>query len=300
MTDVFEEIEQIAGVAARKDELLSLHTSFAVGGPCDLMVWVSNADALKQVLMLARSHSLPTTVLGKGSNVLVRDGGISGIVLRLVDEFTLIGTDGKHVRAGAGANLGEVVSKATAAGIGGLEFLAGIPGTVGGAAVTNAGSRDAWVSSRLTEVTLLTGDLVERSMRARDLSFGYRSSGIGPDWVVTGITLGGYSCPVEDARQKVEEYLDMRRSSQPAGERTAGCVFKNPPGDAAGRLIDEAGLKGVRVGGAEVSSVHANWIVNSGGATASEILRLIEEIRCRVRDTYGTELDLEINVIGRD
>jgi UDP-N-acetylmuramate dehydrogenase len=300
MTDVFEEIEQIAGVAARKDELLSLHTSFAVGGPCDLMVWVSNVDALRQVLMLARSHSLPTMVLGKGSNVLVRDGGIGGIVLRLVDEFTLIGTDGEHIHAGAGAGLGEVVSKATAAGIGGLEFLAGIPGTVGGAAVTNAGSRDDWVSSRLTEIRLLTDELAERSMQARDLSFGYRSSSIGEGWVVTGITLAGYSCPVEDARRKVEEYLDMRRSSQPAGERTAGCVFKNPSGDAAGRLIDEAGLKGFRIGGAEVSSVHANWIVNSGGATAHEILRLIEEIRSKVRDKYGTKLDLEISVIGKD
>jgi UDP-N-acetylmuramate dehydrogenase len=300
MTDVFEEIEQITGVAARKDELLSLHTSFAVGGPCDLMVWVSNVDALRQVLMLARNHSLPTMVLGKGSNVLVRDGGIGGIVLRLVDEFTLIGTDGGHIHAGAGAGLGEVVSKATAAGIGGLEFLAGIPGTVGGAAVTNAGSRDDWVSSRLTEIRLLTDELAERSMQARDLSFGYRSSSIGEGWVVTGITLAGYSCPVEDARRKVEEYLDMRRSSQPAGERTAGCVFKNPSGDAAGRLIDEAGLKSFRIGGAEVSSVHANWIVNSGGATAHEILRLIEEIRSKVRDKYGTELDLEINVIGRD
>jgi UDP-N-acetylmuramate dehydrogenase len=300
MTDVFDEIGQVTGVAARKDELLSLHTSFAVGGPCDLMVWVSNLEALKQVLMLARSHSLPSIVLGKGSNVLVRDGGVDGIVVRLVDEFAHIEITGERVRAGAAAALGDVVSKATSAGIGGLEFLAGIPGTVGGAAVTNAGSRDVWVSDRLAEIAVLSDDLLECSLDAGDLGFGYRTSGISGDSVVTAVTLAGHRCPIEDARHKVEEYLDMRKSTQPTGERTAGCVFKNPAGDAAGRLIDQVGLKGHNIGGAEVSSIHANWIVNSGGATAHEILRLIEKIRSAVRDAYGTELELEIKVIGKE
>jgi UDP-N-acetylmuramate dehydrogenase len=264
------------------------------------MVWVSDMDALRQILLLARSHSVPVMVLGKGSNVLVRDGGIDGIVLRLVDEFTNIEVASERVRAGAAAALGDVVSKATSAGIGGLEFLAGIPGTVGGAAVTNAGSRDVWVSDRLTEIGLLTADLLERTLSVSDLDFGYRSSGISNDRVVTAVTLAGHRCAIEDARRKVEEYLDMRKSTQPAGERTAGCVFKNPEGDAAGRLIDQVGLKGFKIGGAEVSSIHANWIVNSGGATAHEILRLIEEIRGRVRGAYGTELELEIKVIGKD
>jgi UDP-N-acetylmuramate dehydrogenase len=300
MTDVFEEIEQIGGIAVRKDELLSLHTSFAVGGPCDLMVWVSDTEALKKVLTLARTHSLPTTVLGGGSNVLVKDGGISGIVIRLVDEFATIEISGDHIRAGAGVGLGEVVSKATSSGIGGLEFLAGIPGTIGGAAVTNAGSRDVWVSNRLVELGVLTNELTELKLASRDLSFAYRDSSIGKDWVVTEVTLAGYECPVEEARHKVEEYLDMRKSTQPAGENTAGCVFKNPSGDAAGRMIDQVGLKGFRKGGAEVSMIHGNWIVNTGGATAREILDLISEIRNRVRDKYRIDLELEIDVIGRD
>jgi UDP-N-acetylmuramate dehydrogenase len=300
MNDVFEEIEQITGVTVRHDEILSLHTSFAVGGPCDLMVWVPNVKALIAVLELAKTCSLPFIVMGNGSNVLVRDGGIDGLIIRLVDEFTAIGVDGEHINTGAGAGLGEVVNMATSSGIGGLEFLAGIPGTVGGAVVTNAGSRDVWVSNRLVEIGVLTGDLKELSLRSGDLSFGYRTSGVGGDLVVTSVTLAGYSCPVEDARQKVEDYLDMRRSTQPAGQHTAGCVFKNPAGGAAGRMIDEAGLKGYRVGGAEVSTIHANWIVNTGGATAREILDLIEEIRARVREKYDTELELEIKVVGKD
>lgn len=300
MVDVFEQIEKIEGVAARKDELLSLHTTFGVGGPCDLMVWVSDRAALKEVLQVARNHSIPTIVLGNGSNVLVRDGGISGVVIRLVDDFTAIDVRGNHIRAGGGVNLAEVVSTATSSGIGGLEFLAGIPGTLGGAVVTNAGSGDTWVSHRLVEVSLLTQDLREIELGEGDVTFGYRTSGIKDGWVVLEVALAGFACPVEAARQGVEEHLSRRKATQPAGESTAGCVFKNPAGDVAGRMIEEVGLKGFRVGGAQISEVHANWIVNTGGATAREILDLIDEIRKRVRDHYGTELELEIKVIGRD
>ena len=139
MTDVYEQIEEIGGVAARTDELLSLHTTFGVGGPCDLMVSVSNLEALKEVVRLVRTHSLPMMMLGRGSNVLVRDGGISGVVFTLADEFRNVSIEGAHITAGAGAGLAELVSKATSRGICGLEFLAGIPGTVGGAVATNAG-----------------------------------------------------------------------------------------------------------------------------------------------------------------
>ena len=300
MTDVFEEIDRITGIAGRRDELLSLHTSFAVGGPCDLMVWVSDTEALKRLLGLAKTHSLPVIALGNGSNVLVRDGGVGGIVIRLVDELATIETSRERIHAGAGANLAEVVSKATSSGIGGLEFLAGIPGTVGGAVVTNAGSRDVWISSRLVELGVLTSELAEVRLAPGDLGFGYRHSGIDKDWIVTDVVLAGYQCPVEEARRTVEEYLDMRRTTQPLGENTAGCVFKNPPDDAAGRLIDRAGLKGSRIGGAEISTVHANWIVNTGGATAGEIIDLITEAKDEVKRKYGIDLELEINVIGKD
>jgi UDP-N-acetylmuramate dehydrogenase len=298
--DVYEQIEEISGVAARKDELLSLHTTFGVGGPCDLMVWVSNVEALREVIALVRTHSLPLMLLGNGSNMLVRDGGIPGVVMRLAGDFGAVKVEGEHITAGAGAGLADVVGKATSQGVCGLDFLAGIPGTVGGAVATNAGSRDVWVSHRLIELRVLAPDLREIELGEGDVEFGYRHCSLDREWIVTGAVLSGYPCSVEEARRGVEDHLGRRRTTQPVGEATAGCVFKNPPGDSAGRMIDEVGLKGHRVGGAQISTLHANWIVNTGGATAGEILDLIGVIMRQVRDRYGTDLELEIGVVGKD
>ncbi len=300
MTDGFEKIEGIAGVAARENELLSLQTTFGVGGPCDLMVWVSTRQALKEVLSVARAEVLPVFLLGKGSNLLVRDGGIEGIIIRLVDEFAKIEIEGTEIHAGAGASLGEVVSKATSAGIGGLEFLAGIPGTVGGAAVANAGAKDDWFGDRLLGLSIVDSDLAERDLKPKDIGFGYRTSGIARDWIVTSAVLRGHGTSVEEARQQVEVYLEKRKRTQPLGERSAGCVFRNPQGDYAGRLIDGAGMKGFGVGAAQVSAIHANFIVNTGDATARQILDLIAKIRSRVKEVHGVELELEISVVGKD
>ncbi|HVP56815.1 MAG TPA: UDP-N-acetylmuramate dehydrogenase [bacterium] len=300
MNSVFEMIGGIAGVATREHELLSGHTTFGVGGPCDLMVWVSTKQALQELLALARNEGLPLFILGKGSNLLVRDGGIPGVVVRLVDEFARTEVRGTEIEAGGGASLGDVVSKATSAGIGGLEFLAGIPGTVGGAAVSNAGAKDDWLSDRLVGLAVIDGSLSCRDLRPKQVGFGYRTSGIASDWIVTGAVLKGHAASVEEARQQVEVYLERRRRSQPIGEHSAGCVFKNPPGDYAGRLIEAAGLKGRAVGQAQVSPIHANFIVNVGGATAREILELIEIIRERVREEHRLDLELEINIVGKD
>lgn len=300
MTDVFERILGIRGVAARENELLSLHTTFGVGGPCRLMVWVSDKQALIEVLRAARADGVFALVLGRGSNVLVKDGGLDGIAIRLVDEFTAVEVSAPLVRAGAGASLAEVVSKATSFGIGGLEFLAGIPGTVGGAAVANAGAKDVWFGHRLLEIAVITGDLRETRLEPGEVGFGYRTSGIGADWVVTEALLKGRESGIEEARREVEIYLESRRASQPIGERSAGCIFKNPRGKTAGQLIDEAGLKGMSVGGAQVSPVHANFVVNTGGATAREILDLVSTVRRRVEAVHGIRLELEISVIGKD
>jgi UDP-N-acetylmuramate dehydrogenase len=298
VTDIFERMEAIEGAAARTQELLSLHTTFGVGGPCDFMV--STAEALREVVSLARTQGLPVFVLGRGSNLLVRDGGIEGVVLRLVDQLASIEVSGHQITAGAGASLGEVVSRATSAGIGGLEFLAGIPGTVGGAAVANAGARDVWFGHRLAELGIMATDLTETRRKRDEVPFGYRTSGIATDWIVTFAVLAGVPATVDEARREVEAYLERRRSTQPLGERSAGCIFRNPPGESAGRLIEAAGLKGLSVGGAEVSTVHANFIVNAGGATAREILDLVEIVRERVRAVHGVDLELEISVVGRE
>jgi UDP-N-acetylmuramate dehydrogenase len=300
VVNVYEQIEGVNGVAARQEELLSLHTTFRVGGPCDLMVWVSNLEALKDVITLIRSHSIPMILLGNGSNVLVRDGGIPGVVLRLADDFRAVSLEGDRITAGAGAGIAEVVGKATSQGLCGLDFLAGIPGTVGGAVATNAGSRDVWVSHRLVELNALGPDLREVELSEGDVEFGYRHCGLDPEWIVTSAVLTGDRCSVEEARQGVEDHLGRRRATQPIGEATAGCVFKNPPGDSAGRMIEEVGLKGRSIGGARISTVHANWIVNTGGATAREILDLIDLVVRMIRDRYGIELELEISVVGTD
>ncbi len=300
MADIGEIIERIPGVAVRKDELLSLHTTLGVGGPCDLMVWVSDAPALAEVIGAATTEDLPFMVLGSGSNVLVRDGGIEGIVIRLTGDFARIEVDSCRIRAGAGADLAGVVSAATAAGVGGFEFLGGVPGTVGGAVAGNAGTADEWISRRIAELDVLDDGRRARTVAAAGFEFGYRRAAIPAGWVITGAVLAGYAADVESVRRTVEDRLEARRRSQPVGERTAGCVFKNPADVPAGKLIDEAGLKGLEVGGARVSTLHSNFIVNTGGATAREILELIQIVRKRVEDSYGTNLELEIKVIGRN
>jgi UDP-N-acetylmuramate dehydrogenase len=298
LTDILEKLDGVAGLAVRERELLSLHTTFGVGGPCDLMVWVSTREALREVLVLALAEGIPTFVLGKGSNVLVRDGGITGIVLRLSGQLAAIEVSGRRIRAGAGANLGDVVSKATSSGIGGLEFLAGIPGTVGGAAVANAGAKDVWFGHRLVELTLLDDTLRERRLEAGEIGFGYRTSGILAGWVVIEAVLEGHASTVDQARHEVEAYLERRRKTQPVGERSAGCIFRNPPGESAGRLIELAGLKGQSLGGAQVSPIHANFIVNTGGATAREILELADRVRSEVKAAHGVDLEMEISAVG--
>jgi UDP-N-acetylmuramate dehydrogenase len=300
VTDIYGAIEKINGVAVRKDELLSLHTTLGVGGPCDLMVWVSEISALIRLMEVIKAESLPFTVLGGGSNVLVRDGGIEGAVLRLVDDFACLEAGGDVIDAGAGAHLPEVVSRATAAGIGGFEFLSGIPGTLGGAIKGNAGSAEEWISQRLKEVRVLNDTVRLAALDGTALDFGYRRSEISPGWIVTGAVLQGFSTDVESIRHMVEEKLEARRVSQPVSERTAGCIFKNPPGGSAGKIIEEAGLKGRNVGGASVSTVHANYLVNAGGATAREMLELIQIVKTRVKDSYGIDLELEIKVIGKN
>ena len=300
MTDVYEVIEKITGVAARKDELLSLHTTLAVGGPCDLMVWISEIPALARVIEVAKVEGLPFMVLGSGSNILVRDGGVEGMVLRLTGDFAKLEVDSGKISAGAGAVLSNVVSAATAAGIGGFEFLSGIPGTVGGAVAGNAGSADDWISQRLVELRVLDEAREERTVAASTIEFGYRTAAIPAGHIVTGALMKGFSTDVESVRHMVEERLEARRLAQPVGEKTAGCVFKNPACGPAGKLIDEAGLKGMKIGGARVSTVHANYLINTGEATAREMQELIQVVRTRVKESYGVDLELEIKTIGRN
>ncbi len=271
-------------VPIRLDEPLALHTTFGVGGPADFFIEPRDEEELAGVVRAARGCGMPLRFLGGGANLLVRDEGVRGAVARLAG---LNRREGMHVQAGFG--LGRLVRETAAAGLAGLEGLAGVPGSVGGAVKMNAGGRHGEIGAAVRYVDV-RGDAGEvRRIRREDVGFRYRGTGLNGDVILAaGLDLR----PDPAARERHDAILEEKKAGQPLGSRSAGCVFKNPPGGPAGKLIEECGLKGERVGGARVSRRHANFIVNDGGATASDILKLIDVIRRRV----PAELELEIQV----
>jgi UDP-N-acetylmuramate dehydrogenase len=294
--ELMSELVSVRGARVERDVPMAEHTTWRVGGPAELMAFVSSESALIKILALARQAALAVRVLGNGSDVLVSDGGIGGIVLRLEGDLTGISVSGDILAAGAGAGLGPLVGRASVAGLSGVEFAAGIPGTVGGAVMTNAGALSSCFADRVVEVTTIALDGTAR--RHVDFAGAYREAMVPVDEVVVGARLKLDRAPRSEVEDRVEDAKSRRRRTQPLGAATAGSVFKNPPGDFAGRLIDLCGLKGKAAGGARISEVHANFIVNDGGATAAEIVSLIELVRAAVRSRFGTELELEVKLIG--
>lgn len=289
------QIERIAPRAAKPDEPLSRHTTMRIGGPADLWVKPRTVTSALDILSFCQRESVPHMVLGKGSNVLVSDSGYRGAVINLSGCFCRYRRLQAGVRCGAGLALPGLVRKLAADGLSGLEFAVGIPGTVGGAVTTNAGAHGTEMSEVLkSTVVMMEG---ERRVRTGDaIPFSYREAGL--TGAVIEVELSLEEASPERVRETMDRFLDMRKKTQPIKEWTAGCVFKNPPGDSAGRVIDSLGLKGTAVGGARVSELHANFIVNTGGATSADVMALIELVRERVRDETGTQLELEIQPAG--
>jgi UDP-N-acetylmuramate dehydrogenase len=291
------------GRRARPAEPMSGHTTFRIGGPAELLIDVETHEELRNLLVLAHERGKPLTVIGRGANVLVRDEGIPGIVVRLAGVFREVAFDNasEMVRVGAGTSLGRLVAQTVERGWNTFAWAAGIPGTVGGALLMNAGS---WGESFGTfvgsvEVTDRAGG--RHVLEEKDLSFGYRETTLPvKDAIVTGVTLQLIALEAAgeaDPGRMKDEYIARKLRTQPLKEPSAGCVFRNPPGQSAGALIDEAGCRGLRVGGAEVSTRHANYLVNAGGATATDVLALLEKVRERVREHAGVTLELELRVI---
>jgi UDP-N-acetylmuramate dehydrogenase len=283
------------------DEPLSRHTSFHIGGPADALALAENTADLAACLDFAREEGLPVFFLAAGTNLLVRDGGIRGLAIKLEGEFKDIVFDGGRVRAGAGANLALLSKKAGEAGLSGLEFAIGIPGTVGGGLVMNAGAH----GGELSEVVRRIGFLEEGQVRecpASEAGFGYRTSRFKGGqtlllWADLELKPGEHSA----VQARMAEALLKRQSSQPLAMPNAGCVFKNPAsGPSAGALIEACGLKGLRQGGAEVSEMHANFIVNAGGAKAADVLALMQVIRKKVSEDRGVNLENEVLIVGVD
>ncbi|MCS7253613.1 MAG: UDP-N-acetylmuramate dehydrogenase [Armatimonadota bacterium] len=283
------------------DEPIAFHTTIKVGGPADALVTIHRLDELLRLLSFSREHRLPLFVLGGGSNIIVRDGGIRGIVVRLNGEFTKVSFNGAVVRAGGGASLYRLVNMAADMGLSGLEPVVGVPGTVGGAIVSNAGTAVEFIGDRVLSVHLLGEDGTQIEVDGKAILFGYRYSNV-LDFgkFILAATLELKPSSPGRVRKSVEKLLEHRRRTQPINMPSAGCIFKNPPNEHAGKLIDMAKLKGFRCGRAQVSEVHANFIINLGGATAREVIELIEIVRKAVYERFGVMLEYEVQIIGEE
>lgn len=281
---------------ARTDEPLAPYTWMKVGGPAQLFFAPRNVDQLQGVIEFCRDEELPVRLFGGGSNLLVRDEGVSGAVIHLAgagfDEVTIEETT---VRAGGGALLSHVVSKSVDAGLAGMDSLVGIPGTVGGAVSGNAGGRTGDIGQFIKSVDVLTA-AGERFTRTEDaLSFGYRHSSVNELAVLSVEFSLAAGDPTEITRRMRTHWI-LKKESQPLSFQSAGCIFRNPRGLSAGALIEQAGLKGTRIGGCEVSDRHANFLVTHEGASSDDVLRLIDLIRSKVSETHGIDLETEIRI----
>jgi UDP-N-acetylmuramate dehydrogenase len=299
------DIQRRIGVKTSRDEPLARFTTMRVGGPGDLFAVVHNPFELRALVKFARSRAIPYTLLGRGSNVVISDAGIRGLVIQDRAEGARI--DGDRYHAGAGVAMARAATETQKAGLTGLEYGLAIPGTVGGAVWANAGAHDAETASVLESATVLLADGSERVVPAAELRFAYRDSRFkdaeplpagGPAEIVMGATFRLQPADPDVIKGRLDEIRRWRQTHQPLGIPSAGSVFRNPEGDSAGRLIDELGLKGTRVGGAVVSEKHANFITNDQKGSATDVRRLGELVRARVREAHGIELRFEIEFVG--
>jgi UDP-N-acetylmuramate dehydrogenase len=287
-------LKDFEAILKREVPLASL-TSFRTGGRAEFLFEPRDEAELAAVLDFLSQNSIHWKLLGGGTNVLAPDEGFRGAVIRLSGEFRRLDFDGPIAVAGAAVLLAALVSAAAEKGLSGAECLAGIPGTVGGALVTNAGGKWGQIGSLMESVTVFDRP-GPKTLTPDELSFGYRRSSLKGE-IVLGARLALEGAGSEEVPRRMRQFLAEKRASQPLSEPSAGCVFRNPPGDlTAGALIDKAGLKGYSVGGAAVSPLHANYIVNAASATSGDVRALIDEVRSRVRDAFDVELDLEIEL----
>ena len=276
---------------------LAEYTSFRIGGPAGVLVEPADLEDLLQLVAQASAQKLPIFVLG-GTNLLIRDKGIRGVVVSLAQLRSIKEEPGSVLYAEGGVGMPTLISYAIRRSLAGLEWAAGIPGTVAGCVVMNAGTRLGEMKDSVKAVRIVTptGTVLDRS--AQDIVFGYRRAEL-PAGIVAGVWLQLKPGIRSDIEKVVKDYLRYRRDTQPLMLPSAGCVFKNPPNDSAGRVVEAAGLKGAHVGDAEVSRKHANFIVNQGHATAKDVLALIRKVRAHVARKTGVKLDLELKVVGQ-
>lgn len=292
----------------RLKEPMSRHTSFKIGGPADIFAIPADRQDLASLLRELTSKGIPYFILGGGTNLLVKDSGIRGVVvsmerlnsIEIERTYRSIGGTFSVIRAEAGAALPRLLAFSVDRSLTGLEFAAGIPGTVGGAICMNAGTAKGEIGDVIDSVTLLSpnGEVVIRSRE--EMEFGYRTSNIPKGHIVVEARLILRLENKDKVRVRIQEIMDNRKKVQPYGLPNAGSIFKNPHDESAGSLIDKAGLKGLTIGGASVSERHANFIVNTGNASAKDVIQLMQEVQKRVLEIHGVSLDPEVKIIGED
>lgn len=288
---------EVLGKKVRQEQVLAPFTSFRVGGPARLFVEAENIYDLKVALKTAQQFGLPWFILGRGTNLLVSDDGFDGLVLRMSLGFSRFLIEGEKIVSGAAVPLPELVWGALNNSLDGLSFAVGIPGSLGGAVKMNAGAFDKEIGPLVNRLTVLDSSLELKNLHRSELTFGYRSSSINE--VILEVELSLKPGDEKKIREQMEKNFRLRKKNQPQGCFSAGSIFKNPPGEKAFRLIESVGAKGLRVGKATVSSKHANFIVNLGGASSADIYSLIKEVRERVWNKYNILLELEIELLGR-
>ncbi|MGG3884754.1 UDP-N-acetylmuramate dehydrogenase [Brevibacillus panacihumi] len=299
MKQIADELKQAGIEKAWTDEPLANHTTWRIGGPADLLIQPKDKESLRTALQILHRHDIPWSVIGRGSNLLVRDRGIRGAVLKVTEGLSHCEFRGEEVCVGAGYSMIRLAMETGKMGLTGMEFAGGIPGTVGGAVYMNAGAHGSDLSRILIDAEILfeSGDM--KVLTNEELNFSYRTSLLQQQ---KGIVVEARFRLQQGDRKEIAATLaankERRRQTQPLQMPCAGSVFRNPPGDHAGRLIEAAGLKGYRYGGAQVSEIHANFIVNRGGATAADVLTLIKHIQDTIRDKNGIDMHPEVLVVG--
>jgi UDP-N-acetylmuramate dehydrogenase len=282
---------------------MSEHTTIQVGGSADLLIYPADREDLSNLLALLAEREVPYFVLGNGSNLVVRDGGIRGAVIKLSGGFQELelqepAGSGPLIKVDAGVSLRTLVRWTVDHGIAGFAQLSGIPATVGGAIAMNAGAWGVAIGDRVEQLEVMGHDGKIRVIPREMLRFGYRSIDLPPDEIILRALLSGEEGAPRDVKEQAKEYYRKRKESQPVSDPSAGCVFRNPSGGQAGKMIDSCGLKGVRVGDAQISPVHANFIINVGSATAGHVVSLVGMIQERVFVKYRTKLSPEVRIIG--
>ena len=295
---LFETIEKNTLAEVAINEPLSKHTTYGIGGPAEIMVFPENKTDLIQIIRTARKMNQPVSILGSGSNILISDNGIKGVVISLKNTLKLIEIENQKLYAECGSMLGRIVKQAVKHNLIGLENLNGVPGTLGGALVMNAGAWGGEISENIVQVELIDEDGKLRYLQKNEINFSYRQSSFNKKDILLSAEFLLKKADKEIINKNFVEAQTGRKSTQPLNKRSAGSLFKNPKGHSAGKLIDEAGLKGFSIGQAKISDKHANFFINEGNASSKDMLQLIKKAHQTVKEKFNINLELEVKLMG--